>query len=97
MLFGMPIWAIFCAASLPIVAAYFYRRRSRIIEVPAIAVWLQVGKPVELRSLATSLRSIVSLILQLIIVGTLAFSLAAALRAPDSPHTLVLIFDCGVT
>ena len=56
MLLGLPIWVPVAIAAAPVLAAYFYRRRSRIIEVPAVSEWRRIGNPVDVRSVSTLLR-----------------------------------------
>jgi hypothetical protein len=97
MILGFPIWAIFAASAAPVIAAFLYRRRSRVVEVPAVALWRNIGRPVEFRSIATWLRSLLALLVQIAIIALLTLALVAAFRRDKLMGRLVLILDESAT
>jgi Ca-activated chloride channel homolog len=97
MILGFPIWVVFAASAAPVLAAFLYRRRSRVIEVPAVTLWRKVGRPVEFRSIAAWLRSLVALLVQIAIIALLTLALVAAFRRDKPMGRLVLIMDESAT
>src|SRR4051812_12444260 len=90
-------WAGLGGAAVAVMAAYFYRRRSRVVVVPAIDDWLRVGRPVDARSVSTLLRSLLSMLAQLLLVALIAWALADALLAKPAARKVAIVIDAGAT
>jgi hypothetical protein len=90
-------WAALAIASVPVLAAYFYRRRSRVVVVPAVDEWARFGRPLDTRSIAALLRSLASLALQLLLVALVWLAWTGALRDKPQTRKLALVIDAGAT
>lgn len=97
MIWPVLAWAGLLGAGAAVMAAYFYRRRSRVILVPAVDDWIRVGRPVDTRSISTLLRSLVSLLAQLALVALVALALAECLLAKPRARRLAVVIDAGAT
>jgi hypothetical protein len=91
------VWLVGTAVALPVLAAFFYRRRSRVVEVPAVTIWRQVGRPTDVRSIRTLLRSLASLAVQLLILALLLGALANPFATDEQARRVAVIIDCGAT
>src|SRR5258708_19355208 len=83
-LLGFPAAAWFALAAVPVAAAFFYRRRGRSIEIPSVFLWEQIGRPVDVQSIATLLRRLLSLAVQFLLLPMLVFPLAHPLPRPQA-------------
>src|SRR3954451_12848201 len=88
--FGFPAAVYFAAVGVPVAAAFLYRRRARVVEVPAADLWAEIGRPVEVRSFRSLLRRLLSLLAQLLLVTLLVLALAdPSPRRPAAARTIV--------
>lgn len=97
MIWGFPAAFYFSALALPVVAVFLYKRRSRIVQVPAVQMWLAVGRPAQVHSVRSLLRRLFSLLMQLLVI--LLLILALADPSPQRPATgrTVLVVDVSAT
>lgn len=95
--FGYPTAIWFALIGIPIAIAFFFRFRMRTREVPALAHWLQVGRPMDVRSLGSLLRRFLSLLLMLLLAVLLIAALADPFPTTPDSHRIVLIVDVSST
>ncbi|MCY2928889.1 MAG: VWA domain-containing protein [Planctomycetota bacterium] len=92
MTWGFPAAIYFAAVAIPVVAVFLYRHRSKVVEVPAVHIWTELGRPVETTSFRSLLRKLLTLLMQLILVGALIAALADPLpRERPAGRTIVVI------
>lgn len=85
------LWLL--TAAIPLIGLYFYRVRPRRVRVPNLSLWLEMVAE-ERRWGGTRLREVVSLLLLLSAIGSLALALAGAeipalAHAPQTYHVLL--------
>src|SRR3954454_22919741 len=95
--FGVPIAAWVCVASAAVVAAYLYRRRSHVVDVPAVVIWNRLGQPVDVRSIASLARRLLSLAAQLFMLALFAMALRESSHVSQPPRRWIIIVDQGAT
>ena len=95
--FGFPAAIYFAAVGLPVVAVFLYRRRARVVEIPAALLWESIGRPVEVRSFATLLTRILSLLMQVLIVSALIFALADPWPVTPVAQRTIFVLDVSAT
>jgi hypothetical protein len=83
--------------ALPVIAAFFFRYRSRVQEIPALTYWLSLGRPLEVRSTSTLLRRLFSLAWQLAIVALLVFALADPFPQSPEANRVAIVIDTSAT
>jgi hypothetical protein len=96
-IFGFSAALFFAAAGIPVAAAFFYKRRSNVVEVPAVDLWEQLGKPVDVQSFAALLRRILSLLAQIALLALLIFSLADPWPKPPTAGRTIIVLDLSAT
>ena len=95
--FGYPAAIWYAAIAVPVIAAFFFRFRSRIQEIPALSHWLQIGRPADIRNLGAWIRRLISLAVQLLVVAILVFALADPNPAHSSMHRMAVVVDVSST
>jgi von Willebrand factor type A domain len=94
---GFPGAFWFAIVALPVIAAFFFRFRSQIREIPALSHWLTIGRPMNIRSTGALLRRLLSLAMQILLIGLLVLCLANPFpRAPET-HRLAIVIDVSAT
>jgi hypothetical protein len=97
MIWGFPAAFYFAFAAIPVAAVFFYHRRHRVVEVPAVQIWEKLGNPVETRSFRSLLRKLLTLLVQMLLVALLIFALADPLPDKQAPQRMVVIIDTSYT
>ncbi|MCY2927149.1 MAG: VWA domain-containing protein [Planctomycetota bacterium] len=97
MIWGFPTAVYFAAVAIPVIAVFLYRRRSKIMEVPAVHIWADLGRPVEARSFRSLLRKLLTLLIQLVLVGMLIVALADPLRQGRLAGRTIVVIDVSYT
>lgn len=83
--------------AIPVAMLFLYRRRSRVLEVPAVEIWAQIGRPVSVHSLSTLLRRLVALALQLLLVALLVMAIADPSPHAPPPARTIIVLDVSAT
>ncbi len=89
-------WAFwFFLVSAAIVALYLIRRERKRLVVPSLALWARVAGPRHRYRLASRLRRILSLLLQLILLTIIIFAVANPVRQGAAPRnrTFLILID----
>jgi len=97
MIWGFPAAFWFSAALIPVAAIFFYRRRSRVLKVPAVQLWLTLGRPVDVHSMRSLLRRLLSLLAQLLVVMLLVLALADPSPRKQAAQRTIVVMDVSAT
>ncbi|MFO0575929.1 MAG: VWA domain-containing protein [Polyangia bacterium] len=90
--------ALFAAAGAAVVALYILKQQRRRIEVPFVQLWQRVLKQSEATSLWRKLVRLLSLLLQLLLLGLLVLSLGdPRLGRSERGRSLVLLLDASAS
>jgi hypothetical protein len=96
-IFGFPMAFYFAFVALPVIGFFFFRRRSRLVEIPAIEIWSDLGRPVETRSFRSLLRRLLTLLGQLLLLAGLIMALADPLPHGRVAQRTVFVLDVSYT
>ncbi len=97
MTWGFPAAFWLAAVAIPIVALFLYRRRSKVVEVPAVDIWMKLGHPVNVSSMSSLLRRLPALLVQLLLAMLLVTAVADPSPPPVRVARLVLVLDTSAT
>jgi hypothetical protein len=90
--------ALFAAAGAAVVALYILKQQRRRIEVPFVQLWQRVLKQSEATSLWRKLMRLLSLLLQLLLLGLLVLALGdPRLGRSERGRSLVLLIDASAS
>ena len=95
--FAFPAAAWFALAALPVIGAFFFRFRSRQQEIPALTHWLTIGRPMDVRSAGALLRRVLSLAVEIILIGLLVLCLANPFPRSPETHRVAIVIDVSAT
>lgn len=95
--FGLSPLFLFGMTAALVATAYFFRRRSKVVEVPAVTVWLRFGRPVHVRSIGAVITSLPSLLAQFVIVGMVVLAMWNPFAPPRGPDRVAIVIDQSAT
>src|SRR4051794_11809029 len=95
---SLPTWGLLGGiAAVAGAAAVFYRRRGRVVVGAGGTVLARGGRPLDVRSVSTLLRSLYSLAIQLLIVALVLTALADPFPQRNLAKRLIVVIDAGAT
>jgi hypothetical protein len=97
MIFGFPAAIYFAALAIPIAVIFLYRRHLRELEVPAVQIWVSLGRPVQVNSFRSILRRILALLVQLLLLMLLIVALADPSPQRSAAQRLIIVIDVSAT
>lgn len=87
----------FALVAIPVIAAFFFRWRSRVHEIPALSHWLTIGRPLDVRSTGAVVRRILSLAAQILLIGVLVICLADPFPRAPAARRVAMVIDTSAT